>query len=84
MTDYYRTRQGAKVHRAGCWTLKRAPHAIPWNWADGKSLPELIDALRETRGYDPDLAVCGHCFGQREQVTWWWRAQGGEAQGGSR
>jgi hypothetical protein len=79
MATYYRTRQGAMVHRDGCYNLRRRNvTAIPWSWADEMTFPQLVKAMRATVGYDPVTRLCADCFDRSEQLEWWRRVQGGE------
>lgn len=40
-TRFVRTRGGSVIHRSDCRTLKTAKTAVPWEWAEGKSIAEI-------------------------------------------
>jgi len=83
VTEYARTREGRKVHRAGgginggCTWSRNARTAVPWRWADGKDFEQLVAEFTATVGTDPDISLCGHCFTLFEQTSWWSRVQQG-------
>jgi hypothetical protein len=65
--NYVRTNGGTRIHRAnGCWWSRNAKTAVPWRWADGKSLEQIAREVPDRQSMYP----CGHCFGMGAQLSW--------------
>lgn len=75
MSRYVRTRDGRMVHRRYGCPSGNPLHATSWNWADGMNLETLIATFTATRGRDPHIRLCGHCFGRNERAAWFSRVQ---------
>lgn len=54
--EYYRSRDGKTIHWAPC--PRMAKSAVRWNYADGKSLHEVVAEVRAI----PWMKLCGACW----------------------
>lgn len=61
MTRYFRTRGGEMVHREGC--PSQPPFPTWWNWADGMTVTEIVQAAEEVR---VGLTFCKRCIAADE------------------
>ena len=62
MTEYVRTQGGRMIHRATCpWIATREIGAIPWNWAQGRTVDQI---RQEMRDLGLEARFCRHCIGR--------------------
>lgn len=61
---YFRTRRGDMVHREGC--PSQPPFPIWWNWAEGKTIPEIVsEGVLVGIGF----SYCKHCIKAEDFLT---------------